>query len=102
MKLNVTERLMLLNLIPAEGTITTLKLTRVLKEELSFDEEENKALDFIQEGEMLRWNQEADIVKDVHVGEIMTELIKTKLKKLNDEEKLTEAHVSLYDKFVGE
>ena len=91
---------MLLNILPPEGSITIMKLMRVLKEELSFNEAENKALDFKQEDGMLRWNEDADIVKDVKIGEIMTELIKKELKTLNDEEKLTDAHVDLYDKFM--
>jgi len=100
MKLNVLERLMLLNMLPKEGSITVLKLLRVLKEELSFSEEENKALVFKQEDEQLMWNSEGDVVKDIKIGEIMTELIKKELKKLNDEEKLTDAHIDLYEKFM--
>ena len=102
MKLNIVERLMLLNILPPEGSITVMKLLRVLKEELSFSEEENKALEFDQKEEQLFWKQDADIVKDVKLeeGEIMTELIKKELKKLDDEEKLTEGHISLYEKFI--
>jgi hypothetical protein len=100
MKLNIAERLMLLNILPPEGSITMMKLLRVLREELSFNEKENKALEFKQEDTMLLWKEDANIVKDVKIGEIMTELIKKELKKLNDEEKLTEAHIDLYDKFI--
>ena len=77
-----------------------MKLLRVLKEELSFTEEENKALEFDQRDEQVFWKQDADISKDVKIGEIMTELIKKELQKLNDEEKLTDAHIDLYDKFM--
>ncbi len=100
MKLNVLERLMLLNILPPEGSITVMKLLRVLKEELSFSEDENKELEFKQEEEQLLWKQEANIIKNIKIGEIMTELIKKELKKLNDEEKLTDAHIDLYDKFI--
>jgi len=100
MKLNVMERMALLNILPPEGSITVMKLLRVLKEELSFNDEEHKALGFQEEGGMLRWKQDADIKKDIKIGEIMTELIKKELKKLNDEEKLTDAHIDLYEKFI--
>jgi len=56
MKLNVLERLMLLNMLPAEGSYTNLKLLRVAKERLSFTEEENRDLNFTQEADRLRWN----------------------------------------------
>jgi hypothetical protein len=101
MELNVTERLMLLNMLPVEANITTLRLLRTLKEDLSFNEEENKSLNFVQDGEQLRWNIEAaETVKDVTIGEIMTVLIAGILTKLNTEEKLTEGHINLYDKFM--
>ena len=56
MQLNVLERLILLNILPTEGSFTNLKLVRVTRENLSFTEEENKALNFRQEGAQLVWN----------------------------------------------
>ena len=97
MKLN---GMMLLNILPPEGSITVMKLLRVLREDLSFNEKEHAALQFKQENDMIQWKQDADVVKDVKIGEIMTELIKKELKKLNDEEKLTDAHIDLYEKFM--
>lgn len=37
--------------------------------------------------------------KDVYMGAKALELVNTSLKKLNDQKQLTEAHVSLYEKF---
>ena len=51
MKLSVLERINLLNLIPAKGSYTNLKLLRVAREALSFTDEENKVLNFRQVGE---------------------------------------------------
>jgi len=102
MKLSVHERLLLLNLLPATGDITSIKLLRKAKEDLSFNEKENKDLGFVQDGEILRWNSEkGNVEKDVTIGEIITELIKTELKKMNEEKKLTEQHISIYEKFIN-
>ena len=102
MKLLVHERLLLLNLLPATGDITSIKLLRKVKEDLSFNEKENKDLGFVQDGEMLRWNSEkGNVEKDITIGEIITELIKTELKKMNEEKKLTEQHISIYEKFIN-
>ena len=46
MKLTVPERLILVNILPAESDYTTLKLVRKLRESLSFSEEEHKQLNF--------------------------------------------------------
>jgi len=60
-KVNVLERLMALGILPKEGSFTNLKLLRLVKENLSFNEAENKALQFRNEmnaegAQMLLWN----------------------------------------------
>ena len=101
MVLNVLERLLLLNLLPAEGSYTNLKLMRKAKENLSFTEDENKLLAFKHEGEQLLWVDNVVEDKAIEIGEIVTQIIVKALKKLNDEEKLKAEHESLYEKFVG-
>lgn len=101
MKLNTFERLILLNILPKEGDFTTLKIVRKLREALSFSEAEHKALQFKQEGEKVLWKTEADVEKDITIGEKATDIIVEVLKKLNSEKKLTEQHFSLYEKYIG-
>ena len=100
--LTVLERLVLLNVMPKEGNFTTLKLVRKFREELSFDEAENKALGFKQEGDQVKWNEAANIVKKFEIGDDskVRELIRDALKKLSDEKKLRDEHFTLYEKFV--
>jgi len=57
MKLTVLERLLLLNILPAEGSYTNLKLLREAKENLSFTEEENRELGFRQQADQIIWNE---------------------------------------------
>ena len=68
-ELNTLERLTLLSLLPKEGTFQNLKLLRILKEDLSFNDEENKALQFRQEGGMIMWNNSA--LRNKETGEIV-------------------------------
>ena len=103
MKLNVIERLVLLGMLPAEGSYSNLKLLRIAKESLSFDERENKILNFRVEafGDEQRtvWNEGVED-KEVKIGEIVTQMIVKALKKLDDEENLKAEHESLYEKFI--
>ena len=99
MELTVKERLILMQLLPKEGNFTTLKLMRKLKEELSFDEEEHKILQFKSTSNQLSWDFEQSVMKDVQIGEVMMEKITTDLKKMDKESKLTEDHFSLFEKF---
>ncbi len=100
MELNVLERLVIQGLLPKEGNYTTLKLLRVCRESLSFDDLENKRLSFFQDGDQIRWNEGVDIVKDIEIGEVMKLEIVASLKKLEEEKKLKDEHFTLYEKFV--
>jgi len=99
-ELSVLERLILLNILPKEGDFTTIKLLRKLRENLSFDEDEHKKLQFVQDGDQVRWNENVAGNKRIMIGEKQADIIHDTLKKLNDGKKLTDSHYSLYEKFV--
>ena len=100
MKLTVLERLMIQNLLPEKGSFTNLKLVRVARELLSFDELENKALNFQQDGEQLRWEDNAVGEKEIVLGEVVSEMVKKTLKELDEKEELKPEQFTLYEKFV--
>ena len=100
MELTVKERLVLLNLLPNEGNFLTLRLMRKLREALSFDEEELKRLNVVQNGDRVSWDITVDIRKDIAVGDVMTDVIVKDLKGKDKDGKLTEDHITLYEKFV--
>jgi len=101
-KLNVMERLTLLGVLPKEGNFASLRIIRKLQERLSFTEEELKEfeVDSNEETGTVNWNPKGNEEKEVEVGEKACEIIKAKLKQLNDEKKLTQQHVSVYEKFM--
>jgi len=129
MKLTVLERIMLQNILPKEGDFITLKLVRKLRESLAFSEKEIAGVEFkthwkcpqCQKGGMsteiaeckdcgiymrpsgeVTWDDDKakKVVKDVFMGAKMLVLCESTLKKLSDEKKLTDQHMSLYGKFV--
>ena len=135
MLLSVLERVLLSQALPAQGSFTNLKLLREAREMLSFTEEENKELQFIQDSEQLRWkgfkivNKATGKVlegspefiekmveksselfeqvltvenKEFEFGEVITSLVVKALKELDKQEKLTNDHVPLYEKFIDE
>lgn len=99
MKFSVKNRLLLNSILPREGSLLNLKLLRVLREELSFSEEEHKDLNIHQENEMVVWNMEKDIEKEIEVPEPLVKVIKTTLEKLDKEETLIEDHIELCEMF---
>jgi hypothetical protein len=101
MKLNVLERLLLLQILPAEGDFVTLKIIKGLKESIALSEADFKEFDIKQEGEQVLWNQEGSKEKEIKIGEKATDVIVEALQKLDSEKKLLETHVSLYEKFIN-
>src|SRR5207247_9230228 len=59
MEFSVQERLILLSILPAEGDLTTLRIVRGLREQLSFSEEEHALLKFNQAENRVAWDAEA-------------------------------------------
>jgi hypothetical protein len=102
MELSTFDRITLLNVLADfHGDFLTLKIVRELKESLSFDEEEHRALGLKIEDGQAFWLSEADKPKDVPIGEKAAEIIRTLLLELDQKKMLTEDHYSLYERFIG-
>ena len=101
MELTVSERLVILSILPIENDITTLRILQELKKNLSFNEEEHRQLEFKQDGDKVTWN-EVDIKKDVEIGETAENIIRNAFRDLNNKKKLREEHIPLYEAFVEE
>ena len=128
MKLTFEERMTLSGVLPPQGDFLTLKIIRKLKESLSPTEEEWTKVDPRDEYKcskceqtmydnpisapkcvecdvdmgktgMRVWRPENDAIKDIYLGAKAKEICVAVLKRLNDEQLLTEGHMSLYEKF---
>ncbi len=103
MLLHMSERLMLLSILPKEGNFLTLKIVRKLREDLSLSEAEHKEYDFkaLDDGRVA-WSKEADAQpKEITIGEKATDIIVEALTALDKSNKLTDAHFTLYEKFLN-
>jgi len=103
MKLNLTERIVALNLLPQEGNFLTLRTIREHQMKISPSEAEIKKYGVTeQDGKIFFANPqlaEKETV-DIEIGEIVTNIITEALETLNKEEKLKPVQMSLYEKFV--
>ena len=103
MLLDAGERLVLLSLLPVEGDLTAIRIVHELKQALSFTEEEHKSLNFRTDEEgFTTWDSGVNSVKDIPIGRKAHEQVQNALDGLNAEKKLTENHLSLWDKFSEE
>lgn len=97
------DRLLLLQILPANGNILTLKIMRDLRESIGFKEEESKEIELVSDPQTghTTWNVEKDKPQPFGFGEAITKVVKDMLNKMNDAEQLTDAHVELYDMFFN-
>ena len=101
MKLSIGDRLALLSVMPSEGSITTLRIVRELKDNLSFSEVEHSELELENAEGGVRWNRDAtDPMKDVPIGEKATDTIMEALERMNSRGNLMEAHMGIWDIFM--
>jgi hypothetical protein len=99
--LNLGERFTLLAILPAEGNFATLKVIRQLRESLSLTESEITEYGVKQAEDRITWNPENALkTKEIEFGDFAGEMIKAKLKKMDEDNKLEDKHFSLFEKFV--
>ena len=98
MELTILERLMLLNILPPAGDLTTIRIVRKLREALSLTEEEHVEhhIEATPDGNV-KWDN--DVPKPFELGAKARDIAVKALEGLDKEGKLTEQHLSLCDKF---
>ncbi len=98
-KLTLSDRFTILSILPAEGNFATLKIVRKLREQLSLTEAEIKEYKVLQRDDQITWAK-GDKTTEMEFGEFAEGLIKERLEKLNETNKLEDKHFMLYEKFV--
>jgi len=103
-KLSVMNRLSLLGLLPGQGDLTTIKIIRELREELTFTPDEHAVLGFkpMPDGKVA-WNEEGLSDKEFEfegIREVILEEVKTQLRTMEEKKVLKLDHLSLYEVLV--
>lgn len=96
--LDVPERIVVQELLPEKGTFLNLKRVRMLREALSFTEEENEKFKLRVDGGRILWESSESV--ELEFSPEMFVLVKNKLLELEKKEELQDRHLGLYEKFV--
>ena len=98
MELTILERLTLLQLLPGEGSLTTIRIVRKLRESLSMTEEEIVEHEVVQSPSgQVAWQN--DRARPIEFGATAREIAVTALEALDTAGKVEDRHLSLFDKF---
>lgn len=105
MNFTISDRLALLNVLPMQGNIVTLRVVQELKMSLSFSEEEMEKWKIVNQkvdgGAIVTWDEDfANETKDIEIGKATATVIKQELVRQSNQGKLRFDAVPLYERFV--
>jgi len=100
MKLGIKERILLLNLLPAQGDFTTMKAIQNLRDGLIFTEDEVGRFGIKQDDQRIIWDVAVDEDVEIVIGPVGNTVVIDALKKLDEEKRLIADHLELWEKFV--
>lgn len=98
MKLSIADRIILLQILPKQGSFVTFKILMDLKASIAFNEAEIKECNIKESEGRVTWDKLKD--KEVTIGERATEIIQEALRKIDKEEKINEQTYTLFEKFI--
>lgn len=101
MLLSTFERLLVLSVLPREGDLTTIKIVRDLKSDLSFTEAEHKTLNFTQDPVTngVKWEAQIEPV-EISIGPKALTVIIDAFAALDKAKKLSLEHLPVYERFL--
>ncbi len=105
MKLHMRDRFVLLNILPPEGDIATIKIVHRLRQDLAPTEQEFKDYKITQNEGQVTWDDAMEQkrgAQEKKIGPKAFRLIEEAFEKLDKEKKLTEGHLSTYLLFAGD
>lgn len=100
MKLSVTERLTLLQILPPMNNFVTMNIVLELSKNVGLSENEVKELGIKKGENKIEWDVTKEKEKEIEFSEVEKGIIKDALRKLDEEKKVELVHISLWNKFM--
>ena len=101
-KLNVGERLTLVQIIPEKGNFKTMRTVETVKNTLYLSDEEREEFEVKQDGNNLTWNKKGSEAREISFNDFGLELIMEAFEGLDKAESLTSPQYLLYKHFKDE
>ena len=98
--LSAVERVTLLMTLPEQGGIATARLVQKLRDRLNLTPEEVKRLNIVIDKDRMQFDVAKDRSRSFGFSGFEVELIVSRLRALDKDEKISVQHVSLWAKFI--
>ena len=99
MKLNFEERMIILSILPKEGSIITIRLIRELISKLATSAKEIEEFGIQKKEEGVVFNEKARVPIEFEFNEVEIELVRGSLKELDNKKQLVPDMISVWEKF---
>ena len=88
MKLTVKDRLMILGMLPQEGTLAEMVDIYDLARELKLSDEEKDNVKYVENGQSIKWDAEKDPMKDINFSKDQKAIFMKVVDRLDAEKKI--------------
>lgn len=101
MELSVLERVCLLDILPKQGSVKTVRLAAEIRKAVQFSDAEREAIGMSSDGGTVKWD--ATKARPLHVDLLSNhcELVKDVLAEIDSAKAMREDLLPLWDLFVG-
>lgn len=101
MKLNVKERLLIIGILPQEGSLSEMVDVYDLVRELKLSSEEKAEISYVESGNYIKWDNEKDKDKDINISEDQLSIIKKEIDSLDKKGKISLELIPIIQKING-
>lgn len=89
MKLDIKNRLLLIGMLPQQGSLSEMVDIYDLVRDLKLSDEEKGAISYIENGNYVKWDFDKDPNKDININSSQMKIIKKTIDRLDKENKIT-------------
>lgn len=89
MKLNIKNRLLLIGMLPQQGSLSEMVDIYDLVRDLKLSDEEKGAISYIENDNYVKWDFDKDPNKDINISSSQMKIIKKTIDRLDKENKIT-------------
>ena len=89
MKLDIKNRLLLIGMLPQQGSRSEMVDIYDLVRDLKLSDEEKGAISYIENGNYVKWDFDKDPNKDININSSQMNIIKKTIDRLDKENKIT-------------
>ena len=89
MKLDIKNRLLLIGMLPQQGSLSEMVDIYDLVRDLKLSDEEKGAVSYIENGNYVKWDFDKDPNKDININSSQMNIIKKTIDRLDKENKIT-------------